>query len=235
MKVLSRWATIGFAVLAFVFSQIIAGAAAAIMLPAMQNLGLHERLSNGTLNAIVVIVSTPVLTISLMLTSRRSGSNALAYLGLDIPRLRHIAITVAGLAVWIVFLDALTLALGRDLVAPWMLETNRSARADGTLIWLWLAIVVAAPIGEELLFRGFVFRGFVHTQRDAIPSIVLISVIWSLSHIQYDWFSIAQIFGLGLLLGLVRWSTGSTTLTILLHMLNNLEGWVETEFVLRYT
>jgi membrane protease YdiL (CAAX protease family) len=124
------------------------------------------------------------------------------------------------------------LALGQDMVSPWMLAIRRSAQADGSLIWLWLAIVVAAPIGEELLFRGFMFRGFVHTPRDAIPSIVLLSLIWSLLHIQYDWFVIVAIFVFGMLLGLVRWSTGSTTLTILVHMLNNLEGWIETEFVL---
>ena len=85
---------------------------------------------------------------------------------------------------------------------------------------------------RELLFRGLMFRGFVHAPRDAALSIVLISLIWSLIHTQYGWFVIAEIFVFGLVLGLVRWSTGSTTLTILLHMLNNLEGWIETGLVL---
>ena len=57
-------------------------------------------------------------------------------------RRNHIAITVAGLAVWIVFVDALFFAFGQDLVALWMLEIYRSGRADGSLIWWWLAIVV---------------------------------------------------------------------------------------------
>jgi len=235
MKVLGRWATVGFAVLAFVLGSVAAWEAARFIVPATQNLDLHGRVSDGTRLAVVSLVSTPIMIITLMLASRRSGSNVLAYLGLDIPRRRHIAITVAGLAVWIVFVDALTLALGRDVVPPWMLETYRSARADGSLIWLLLSVVVAAPIGEELLFRGFVFRAFVDTQPDAIYNIVLISLIWSLGHFQYDWFVIAGIFVFGMLLGLVRWSTGSTTLTILLHMLNNLEGWVETELALAYT
>jgi membrane protease YdiL (CAAX protease family) len=97
---------------------------------------------------------------------------------------------------------------------------------------LWLAIVVAGPIGEEILFRGFMFRGFVHVPRDAIPSIAFISLIWSLLHIQYDWFTIAEIFAFGVLLGLVRWRTGSTTLTILLHMLYNLLAWTLVELTL---
>jgi membrane protease YdiL (CAAX protease family) len=167
-----------------------------------------------------------------MLASRLSGPNVLAYLGLDIPRLRHIAITVIGLAVWTVFVDALDFVLDKNTMSPWMLAIYRSAQADGSLIWLWLAIVVAAPIGEELLFRGFMFRGFVHAPRDAVPSIVLISLLWSLAHTQYDWFTIKEIFVLGVLYGLVRWSTGSTTLTIILHTLNNLGAFMIMEFAL---
>ena len=93
-------------------------------------------------------------------------------------------------------------------------------------------MVIAAPISEEVLFRGFMFRGFVHAPRDAVPSIVLISLIWSLQHIQYDLLDITEIFVFGLLLGLVRWSTGSTTLTIVLHAINNLVGSIVVEFEL---
>ena len=234
MKVLGRWATVGFAVLA-VF---LGGMAVVItwylwftMLPATK-----FPASVGTSYAVTAFASTPVVVATLMLAGRRSGSNVLAYLGLDVPRWRHIAIAVAGLAVWMVFVTALGFVLGRK-TQPRMLENLLSARADGTLIWLTLAIVVAAPIQEEVLFRGFMFRGFVHAPRDASPSIVLISLIWSLLHFQYDWIGIAEIFVFGLLLGLVRWRTGSTTLTILLHMVANLTIWtrlwlwIETELM----
>ncbi len=226
MKVLGRWATVGYAILAVVLGAAITAVARRYTMPTTQIFDLQRRISDGTNLAFVTLVSTPVLVLTLMLASRRSGSSALAYLGLDIPRRRHIAITVVGVAIWIVFVEALGLVLGRN-VSPWTLEIYRSAQADGSFIWLWLAIVVVGPIGEELLFRGFMFRGFVHAPRDAIPSIVLISLIWSLSHIQYDLLDITEIFVLGLLLGLVRWSTGSTTLTTLLHMVYNL-----IEFVL---
>jgi membrane protease YdiL (CAAX protease family) len=190
--------------------------------------------SVATASAVIPLVSTPALVVTLMLASRRSGSNPLAYLGLDIPRCRHIALTVAGYVVWSVFGDALILALDVPVVPPSSLEIYHSARAEGLLIWLWLGIVVAAPIGEEILFRGFMFRGFVHAPRDAIPSIVIISLMWSLAHRgQYDWIGIAYLFVFGVLLGLVRWITGSTTLTILLHVLNNLEAMIWTEFCQR--
>ena len=64
--------------------------------------------------------------------------------------------------------------------------------------------------------------------RDALPAILAISLIWSLLHIQYDWFGASQVFALGVLLGYVRLYSGSTTLVIVLHMLLNLESVVET-------
>jgi uncharacterized protein len=230
-KVLGRWATIGFAVLAFVLSAVIAGVIAVVVMRIMMPAKTPARFE-GTPLAVFSLVFYPLLVVRLMLASRRSGFNVLAYLGLDVPRWRHVVITVAGLAVWTVFSGALDLVLGRDM-SPWMLAIYRSAQSDGSLIWLWLAIGVPAPIGEEVLFRGFMFRGLVHAPRDAVPSIVLISLIWSLLHIQYDLFDITEIFVLGLLLGLVRWSTGSTTLTIILHTLSNLVALMITAFALR--
>ena len=47
-------------------------------------------------------------------------------------------------------------------------------------------------------------------------------------HVQYDWFVIAQVFGFGLLLGWMRWVSGSTLLTMLLHGFINFEGMIET-------
>ena len=91
----------------------------------------------------------------------------------------------------------------------------RSTRAEGSLLWVWLGIQAAAPISEKLLFRGFAFRGFAHTKRDAIPSIVLVSPTLSSPHLQYAWFGMATIFVFGVLLELVRCATGSSTPTIL--------------------
>ena len=62
--------------------------------------------------------------------------------------------------------------------------------------------------------------------RCALPNPKRCTLI-ELSTLASEW-----IFVFGLLLGLARWRTGSTTLTILLHMLWNLKDWIETEFVM---
>ena len=36
---------------------------------------------------------------------------------------------------------------------------------DSLLVMLWLALVIAAPVGEEIIFRGFLFRGWAQTPR----------------------------------------------------------------------
>ena len=56
----------------------------------------------------------------------------------------------------------------------------------------------------------------------------LTSLVWALMHVQYDWFVISQIFLLGIFLGWLRWATGSTVLTIILHFIANLTAFVET-------
>ena len=126
----------------------------------------------------------------------------------------------------------MTVALGRDMVPAFQLETFRTAASDGTLIWLLLALIIVAPACEELLFRGFLFRGLVRDARDSLPGILLIALLWSLLHIQYDWLGMATVFAIGVLFGYVRLYAESTLLVIVLHGLLNLESVGETFFAL---
>jgi uncharacterized protein len=228
MKAWGIVATLCFAVLAFVFGQAIgAGAVTAAM-----GADLTRVAGDGAAVAVSLLVGDPVQVVTLALAARMTGEDLFKYFGLNVPRRRDAIIAIAGLALMIIAVDALTLALGRDLVPTFELQIHRSARAEGALISLWLALIVVAPVGEELLFRGFLFRGFVREQREALPGILAISLIWSLLHIQYDWFGAGQVFAIGMLLGYVRLYSGSTTLVILLHMLLNFESVVETVVVL---
>jgi membrane protease YdiL (CAAX protease family) len=79
-----------------------------------------------------------------------------------------------------------------------------------------------------MLFRGFLFRGWRHSRRDVWFVIVLTALLWAIVHLQCDPYVIAQVFAYGLVLGWLRWVTGSTILTMLLHGLINFEGMLET-------
>jgi membrane protease YdiL (CAAX protease family) len=228
MKIWGLAATLGFAVLAFLFGQAVGIGALSATLGADPLLGGYD----GSAVTLSLLVGNPVQVVTLALAVQMTGEDLLAYFALDLPRWRDVIIAVAGLAVVILVGDVLTLAFGRDLVPPFQVQIHRSAQAEGALISLWLALIVVAPVGEELLFRGFLFRGFVREPRDALPGILAIALIWSLLHIQYDWFGAGLVFVIGVLLGYVRLYSGSTTLVILLHMLLNLESVLETVVVL---
>lgn len=227
IKPLGRGATFALAVFALLAGQL----AALLALTWWFGRGLAQLpnfTGDGVAITLVIAVSTPVEVLLLALFARRTGASAAAYLGLIWPRRSELVFGIAALAVVIIAGNMLSWLLGRGIVTPFQIDIFRTASAAGWLLWLWLAVVVATPIGEEILFRGFLFRGWLQAPRDVWPVIVVTSLLWAIIHLQYDWYVIGQVFVFGLLLGWMRWATGSTLLTILLHALINSEGMIET-------
>ncbi|NVO16419.1 MAG: CPBP family intramembrane metalloprotease [Rhodoplanes sp.] len=220
-------ATVAIAVLAFGLGQAVAAVGLSVFL-SPEALAAPALPADGAAVAWVVVAANVVQTVTLVLAARVRDPSARAYLGLDLPGRRDLLIGFASLVVLVIAADAATLAAGRDLVPQVQIETYRSAAAQGVLPLLWVALVVVAPVGEELLFRGFVFRGCAVSDTSAPPTIVISSFLFALLHVQYDWVGIVLIFFVGLLLGVLRWRSGSTTLVILLHVALNLEGTIET-------
>jgi membrane protease YdiL (CAAX protease family) len=223
----------GWVILAFVLSAI-AGFAVVLIWRPDAITGGTDMLKDGTLISITTIASAVVQVGTLALAARLAGWPAGEYLGLVRPATRPALIAIAILIVFLPGYDGLTYLLGRDIVTPFQVDTYRSARDGGTLPLLWLAFVIAAPTAEEIIFRGFLFRGWVTSERSAIPGILVITALFAVIHVQYDWFGILQVFVIGLLLGWARWRSGSTLLTILMHMLINLGATVETMIKLQW-
>lgn len=183
---------------------------------------------DGAAITLIMAVSTPVEVALLALFATRAGANAVQYLGLTWPKRGELLFGLAATVAMIVAGNVLSWLLGRNLVTPFQTDIYITASTAGWLLWLLIAVVILTPIGEEVLFRGFLFRGWLRAPRDAWPVIVATSLLWAIIHLQYDWYVIAQIFVFGLLLGWLRWASGSTILTILLHALINAEGMLET-------
>jgi membrane protease YdiL (CAAX protease family) len=222
------WATLGWVILAFLLSAVAGLVVLLIWRPdAVMSSGV-DMLKDGSLISITTIASAVVQVGTLALAARLADWPASEYLGLVRPATRPALITIAILIVFLLGYDVLTYLLGRDVVTPFQVDTYRSARDSGTLPLLWLTFVIAAPVAEEIIFRGFLFRGWVGSERSAIPGILVISVLFAVIHVQYDWFGILQVFFIGLLLAIVRWRSGSTLLTILMHVIANLWATIET-------
>ena len=186
--------------------------------------------SDGVAITLVIFVSTPIQLLLLALFARWAGADPATYLGLIWPRRSEILFGVASTVALIIVGNVISWLLGINIVTPFQNDLFRTANAAGLLplLLLLVAVAVLTPIGEETLFRGFLFRGWLRSPREAWAVIAVTSVLWALIHVQYDWYVTGQIFAFGLLLGWIRWCTGSTILTILLHALINMEGMLET-------
>jgi len=90
--------------------------------------------------------------------------------------------------------------------------------APFTMYGLLLLAVFVAPICEEVLFRGFMFAGFLRAMPLPV-AICLSAFIFGAAH--GDLASFPVLFCIGILLALIRWRTGSLWPGIILHLLNN--------------
>jgi membrane protease YdiL (CAAX protease family) len=84
--------------------------------------------------------------------------------------------------------------------------------------YIIIVTVFAAPIFEELIFRGMILDGFLKRYKPW-TSVILSALIFAIAHISPLPFINA--FMLGLLMGWVYWKTGSLWLTIMIHFVNN--------------
>jgi hypothetical protein len=127
----------------------------------------------------------------------------------------------------VVFWAAIAMAwmLGTDFLAgwrgPWDFEPWRQAPILSSVMRV-LAVAVAGPVLEELVFRGMLFGLLLRTRLGAAGAILLTSLAWAPLHWDYSWQVIFIIFGEGLILGLARWRTGSLYVPIGLHIAWNL-------------
>jgi membrane protease YdiL (CAAX protease family) len=185
---------------------------------------------DGVAVAVIILVSTPIQLLLLAAFAQRRGHDVLGYLGLILPRRSEVVFGIAVTAALIVGGNVLSWLLGNNIVTPFQTDIFRTSGEAGPLamLMLWLAVIVITPIGEEIMFRGFLFRGWLRKPVDAWAVIAITAGLWALIHLQYDWYVTGQIFAFGLMLGWMRWATGSTILTILLHAMINLEGMIET-------
>lgn len=132
-------------------------------------------------------------------------------------------LAVAFIGLWLLFImatEALTFILDKDPTA-FVDGLYGSANPKWLLI---LVMVIVAPIYEEVMFRGILWRAvkeqFEGPKGVMVASIVT-SLLFSVIHFQYDFFEISIIFFLALLLSFARAKSNSLILPIILHILNN--------------
>jgi membrane protease YdiL (CAAX protease family) len=183
---------------------------------------------NGLTISLSVITGLPAVVGALWIAIRITRTPFADYLALRWPSWSNLVIGVVGLFVLVMGWDLLSRSVGREVEPGFMGDVLKSARADGALWLLVIAFCVAAPITEEFFARGFLYRGWSESALGPVGAVLLSSLVWTVLHLQYDWYFLGEVFSIGLWLGYLRYRSGSTWLTIIVHGLNNLAAVVQT-------
>ena len=185
---------------------------------------------DGTVLAIATCLSTLVCIAAVALIVHLSGWNVRDYLRLNWPaKASHVVVSFLLVIAFLALSDGLTYLLQREIVPDFMVQAFESS----LLPLLVFAVVVAAPVGEEVIFRGFLIRNF-SSSTGPIVAIVISSVVWAAIHLQYDLYGITTVFLGGLLLGGIYQHTRSLSLCILLHAFWNLIATAEAFIYINY-
>lgn len=191
---------------------------------------LLARAMDGDVISIALLLTAPVAICGTgWFIKLRRGPAWRDYLAWQWPKWRVALLWTGGLLMLWVISELTTYLVQRSSVPDVMMAVYRTADLKPLL---WLGIVFAGPLVEELIFRGFLFRGWVNSRLGGWGTIGLTALLWAAIHLQYDFYGVASIFCFGLFLGLVRWRTGSLILCVALHALQNLAATIQVEWLL---
>jgi uncharacterized protein len=189
---------------------VFAGIAVAIENPVGdEELGTTASVVLQTIGAIV-FVAVPIVIASM---SRIPWREALLRLGLRrFERSAWIAMA-ASIGVYLVFVAAYVALVGEP-------DQEDIAEAFGSLPFQIFLVAIAAPISEEIFFRGMMFGGM----RRRMPMLVaafLSAAVFGLLHAFTGLSAVPPLIAFGFILAVLYEKTGSIVPGILLHMLNN--------------
>jgi len=95
------------------------------------------------------------------------------------------------------------------------------AESTDYAILLFLGVAIAAPLVEEFIFRGVLYRGWRESKIGLIFTLVLTSFIWTSLHVQYPAVILWYLFFFGIILGIAREWTGNIWIPVWMHFVNN--------------
>jgi len=150
------------------------------------------------------------------------------YLNLHQPSLKLSILIIIASFILMVFIEYISNLYPNQFYSSFVVESYKNSNS---LIIFYLGVVCLGPLFEELLFRGFLFKGLERSFIGGVGAIWVTSILFVLVHIQYSlYILICIVFPLALLLGYARYKSGSLLLPLLIHVINNLITCLVTHF-----
>ncbi|SLJ84148.1 CPBP family intramembrane glutamic endopeptidase [Psychrobacter sp. DAB_AL43B] len=217
-------------VVTFFISQLIGVyIAGKLLLPAAKNASVGDIFffgsNDGTVVSISIIIGCLLLVAISVLIIRLRGGDLRQYLAL---KPFSLAVGVGMIGLLVIFM------IGSQALTYW-LDASPLAFVDPlyqsvSSVWLLVfAMVIVAPLYEELIFRGILWSAIAEQfssslyseHRGAIVASFVTSLIFAVIHLQYGIYEISTIVVLALIFCYARIKSGSLWLPILLHIINN--------------
>lgn len=149
----------------------------------------------------------------------KQGAIMREYLSLNGFRLATLMLSIVTFIVLYLSIGVLTELLGAKETPDFMLNLEYPTLLSKML--LVIAVVVAAPIVEEVVFRGFLLKGFANSFLGVHGAVVLTSLLWAVIHGQYEFIYLFMIFLIGIVFGYARVMTNSLYIPMIMHGLMN--------------
>lgn len=187
------------------------------------NLVINENVAQTVIMAISYVVAVALIILPpWYLMKSKVGKDGLGLRGLPtwtdillapIGYIASMAATMAVLLVIQAFVPSFNLQETQDV--GFRMESLYS-NADKMVAFA--ALVILAPIAEELIFRGYLY-GKLRTRLSAIPAIILVSVLFGFMHGQWNVGIVVGV--MSIFLCIARELTGTIYAGILMHMIRN--------------
>lgn len=175
---------------------------------------------DGDFNAINYLLTALCLSPLIFTFANRKKITTAAYLGFNKTPKKATFINF-NLAIFAYFIFSYFASSALSIKTPQsMIDIYNSADH----LWLlFIAVVITAPIFEELLFRGFIYKGLESSPFGIVGTIIITSILFTMIHSgQYDLSILLILFPLAVIIGLSRYRSGGIYLPIYLHFVNNL-------------
>jgi len=93
---------------------------------------------------------------------------------------------------------------------------------ESDAFWVFaLALVVGAPVSEEILFRGFLLSALAQSRLGFFGAAMVTTLAWTVLHAGYSGIGLIEVFLAGLLFSWLLWRTGSLWVPLVCHGIYN--------------
>ena len=154
---------------------------------------------------------------------RSAGVRPGGYFGLGLPSWRWVAIAAATAALNQPVVALLEHLAHSALPGSWVstfdqYTANLEAIFRQRALGMTVTVVVAAPLGEELFFRGFALPALAR-RWPSVAAALVSGALFSLMH--FNGVAFLGLWEIGVWLAVLRWGSGSLWTAVLGHALNN--------------